>query len=257
MVAKATDDDPGGLDEARWLLEQRVADPDVAAADLGVGPTLGLRRAGRVIAHVLVNGNRDEALAAARVAVGGFGADSVVMVMDMYRATEKWWTEINRKPGPGEFQRVFEAGRTDLVGESLFAVTVDRLGNAEGRSLPYELDRSTRTLTWGQDSVVEEPDGLVVRSLRASFDLGDPMLAMQDLGPSPEAYGLTDQEARVHADVAVTRLLLAMGHGVFLIPATLEDLTLVTSSFDGDESVSFYAKAGDSYQRQGPAFGGP
>ena len=54
-------DDLDVLDQARDLLERRVADPDVDVANLYVGPTLGVRRAGRSVALVLINGKRDEA----------------------------------------------------------------------------------------------------------------------------------------------------------------------------------------------------
>jgi len=247
------------LDAAKALKEQRVADTDIPVEGLDIPPSVVFWREGREVAKVWCKAvDRDMALDVAHVGVGGFAADVVLMVSDTFSAKRKWMDDRKRGPKPGELQRVFDKGRTDLVGEGLAAIWVTRIGETYAKIISYELDRKKRTLTWQDDHELlagKEVQGWVPEQLRAAFEHGDMMVEVTNTtGLAPEDFGLDYRQARLHVDIVVSREIVARGHLVGMPAYTDDDAAVVLRSMEV-EGISYYAITPDGDERTfGPYF---
>ncbi len=235
---------------ARAVKEMKVADafsesakPSWGALDLR--PSLVLWRAGREVVTIHTR-NRDHALRAARSGVPNYGADELAMVMDTFMAKPKWFTDRNRSPKPDELGRQLrERGRNDLVTEAMLVVWVNRLGVCVGVTLPFEIDVAGQALSWGEREHMDENEhvriaGLIPDELRASFEIEQAMVTLRSAGLDPVDFNLTEEQARLEADIANARAMARLGYFVRLASYTRADAARIKECLDADGQVGYY-----------------
>jgi hypothetical protein len=234
---------------ARAVKERRVAEAFVEDKptwdDLDLRPTLVFWRAGREVATLHAR-DRDHALRGARHCVPSFGADAAAFIMDAFQAKQKWFTDRKRGPKPGELGRVLrEKGRDDLVTESITVVYADRLGSCRGIGVPFEVDSRARAVVWGEiEEMVEDEyrriGGAIPDTLRRSFDVEQHMVTLRSLGINPADFDLTDEEARLEADIACVRALARFGYVLKLACYSNADAERVQESLEADSGLGYY-----------------
>lgn len=243
------------IEGAKTLKELRVADAFAEGAPwpseaYDTPPTVVFWRAGREVARTVSHQvNPEAAFRAVRFGVPAYGADVVVMVTDAHLATQKWFRDRKRSPKPGELQRVFHKGRTDLVKEGLSIVWAERhLGYSHFRSCLYSVDREAGKVIWGDPEGGDDLDtdkadvkmmGRVPDTLAASFEDEQMMVQLYGWGLRPQDFDLTDAQARLHADIAATRILLRQRVAVMLACYSEEEAAIVRRSMDFDDGVDY------------------
>lgn len=114
--------------------------------------------------------NRDDSLHLARMAAGGFDADSLVLVVDAYmRWDPKGAPDAGLNPltgeewAPGEMQHAVEnhgALEKGWLRESLWLTAVNRAGDAMGLGLPYVVTK--KHVEWDPPQTMSTEDGAVL-----------------------------------------------------------------------------------------------
>lgn len=238
------------LDGVKAVKSRRVADAFAKADkpdwdDLDLRPSLVFWRAGKEVAtiHTL---NRDHAVRAARHGVPAFGADSAAFLMDAFNAKAKWFRDRKRPPKPRELGRVLrDKGRSDLVTEALTVVRADRLGTCSGLNLDFEIDFEAKDVRWGEpEEMLEDEDrritGIIPDGLRTAFDLEQHLVTLRSLGIDPADFDLTDEEARLEADIAVVRAMVRFGYIIRLACHSSSDAERAQECFESDEGLGYY-----------------
>lgn len=238
------------LQGAQRFKEMRVADAfevdeHPSWDDLDLRPSLMLWRAGGEVASMICR-DRDHALRGARHAVPAFGADGLAFIMDAFMAKPKWFTDRKRSPKPDELGRVLrEKGRDDLVTESLNVVWVDRTGETRSVNIDFAIDFASKAVTWGELGHMYEDEhysiaGGVPDGMRRAFQEEQHMVSLRSMGFHPADFDLTEEQARLEADIATTRVLVRMGYIVHLACRSEEAADRIRESLEHDGGVGYY-----------------
>jgi hypothetical protein len=248
------------LEGAQRIKEMRVADAFEASDrpdwdDLDLRPTLLLLRAGVEVATLFCR-DRNHALRGVRHSVPAFGADGIAFIMDAFMAKPKWFTDRKRSPKPNELERVLRGkGRDDLVTEGMNVVWADRTGLVRSVSIDFELDFAAKTITWGELGHMDEDEdrrisGAIPDEMRRSFDLEQHMVTLRSLGIKPEDFDLTDEQARLEADIATARVLVRLGYLVRLACYSEEAGARVQECIEKDVNLGYYSIRPDGETKQ-------
>lgn len=251
------------LEGAQRIKEMRVADAFQASDqptwdDLDLRPTLLLLRGGLEVATLFCR-DRNHALRGVRHSVPAFGADGLAFIMDAFMAKRKWFTDRKRGPKLGELERVLrDKGRTDLVTEGMNVVWADRTGLVRSVSIDFEIDFAGKRVVWGELGHMEEDDeyrimGAIPDAMRKSFDLEQHMVTLRSLGVNPADFDLTDEQARVEADIATARVLVRLGFLVRLACYSEEAGARVQECIERDERLGYYSIRPDGETKHRPA----
>jgi hypothetical protein len=192
-----------------------------------------------LVARIIIPPDRDTALRVAYMSAYGFGANEIVLIIDTYTATEKWWDDRKRLPKPGELQRTFEKGRLDLVSEALAVHWANRAGDCWAAVQPYL--NGPDGFVWDEVNVFGGPKlgGDIASALREAFKKNELFETMADMGVSIDDFDLTPSEARVHADCALTKFLAEHNVAVALFPDSEEAAEIMKISFEETEGENF------------------
>lgn len=168
---------------------------------------------------------RDAMLYAAKLAVGGLGADRVSASMDtyIYASTEsEGAAQLNPDTGrpfePGDMMRAFQAGRS-WVSEALVTCTIDRVSR---RILfcetPYRITRSPvtgrpRLRTGPTRANAEEMAGLIPDALREAVNAPDAMAELRRDSELADFLLGRDEPGKMRAHLdAATLVMLAQNN---------------------------------------------
>lgn len=251
------------LEGAQRIKEMMVADAFAASDhpawdDLDLRPTLLLLRAGVEVATLFCR-DRDHALRGLRLSVPAFGADGVAFIMDAFMAKKKWFTDRKRAPKPNELGKVLrEKGRDDLVTEGMNVLWADRTGLVRSVSIDFELDFATKAITWGELGHMDEDEhyrivGAIPDTMREAFDLEQHLVTLRALGLKPEDFDLTDEQARLEADIATARVLVRCGYVVRLACYSEEAGARVQECMERDDHLGYYSIRPDGETKYRPA----
>jgi hypothetical protein len=251
------------LEGSQRIKEMRVADAFEASDkpdwdDLDLRPTLLLLRGGREVATLFCR-DRNHALRGVRHSVPAFGADGIAFIMDAFMAKRKWFTDRKRGPKPNELGRMLrERGRDDLVTEGMNVVWADRTGLVRSVSIDFALDFATKAITWGELDHVEEDEnfqlkGAIPDEMRNAFDLEQHLVTLRSLGLNPADFNLTDEQARLEADIATARVMVRLGFLVRLACYSEEDGARVRESIESDQNLGYYSIGPDGETKHRPA----
>jgi hypothetical protein len=196
----------------------------------------------RLVAKMMIRPERDEAIKVAYMCAYGFSADEIVLIVDTYTGTEKWWDDRKRWPKPGELQRTFQKGRLDLVSEALAVHWANRDGDCWMASQPYL--KSPDGFVWDEVKVVGGTNliGDIPGALREAFKKDDVFGTMAEMGVSVDDFDLTPNQARAHTDCALTKVLAENGVAIALFPENEEAVEIMKRSFEETEGESFDVK---------------
>jgi hypothetical protein len=220
------------MDVEQAMAEARIVRDYLAAqrpaGDTDLAPILWFERDGTVVTVVhCPDVNRDQALIAAQLGVGGYCADSVIVVMDSHVSPEE------TKPGggawgPGEMQRACDeenACELGTLSDCLIVVDATRSGAVTTSLCRYREDKASRSIEWDDATTFPQAgagsddglilEGLVPDALREAFDV--PPLA-EVLRQSAELSGvrLSAEEAQGLADHITSTALAGLGYEVLL-----------------------------------------
>lgn len=187
---------------------------------------LGYRGDEPVILLLSEQVDRDQGLAAVRLAAMGFGCDAVALVTDSWHASTMTNPTTGKVWGPGEMQVAVEQHNgieRGWITEDLMTMVVNRAGDQSFGLDGFRIEQvgyGARTRHFRIEWVATEWDGIEPDKLdgkvpsalvRAMMETPLDVLSQQ-AGIDPADHGLTDHvEIRAHMDCAVVRVMNATG----------------------------------------------
>lgn len=236
------------VDGIKKLKEHRVAEGQGVEGDDDLTPMVEVFRGEDLVAMIVApQVDRDQGLDAARMAAVGFSADKISMVLDAHVSSSPINPKTGEEWGPGEMQRACHedgACQVGLITDTLIIIDHYRSGRHREEMLPYHVHADDKTVHWvGADSADlprvidtdnegEGVDGIIPNAIFDAFK--EPVLfdvMKQQLGL--EAFHLTEEQARVHCDCAMAKILGQQGFQVALVPTSEEAVTIIQSSMEG------------------------
>ena len=240
------------IDGLKHLKESKVRDSAGVEGDDDLNPMVEVFRAGVLVALIVApHVDRDQGLHACRIAAVGFSADKISMVMDAHMASAPVNPKTGKEWGPGEMQRACHedgACAVGLITDCLLVMDAYRTGRIVQSTLPYHVHAEAKTVRWVVDEHVgtldtdtpnNELQGIVPDAVRDAFTKPQIIDSMRaELGLGVEHFGLTEEQARIHCDCAMAKLLGSEDYQVALVPATDEAAEIIARSMDSDEAVN-------------------
>lgn len=196
----------------RRLKEERVA--GAAEGDHGdIEPVLWVYRNGGRVASLTAPAGRDMMLAAALLAVPGFGADELFMVVDAHVASLALDPRTGLPWAPGAMQQFCDDERgcdLGVIVDCLAVTRTTRTGDVELVLAPYRIRPEARSVAWAETPDTSGSDlttgGLVADHLRLAFAVrNSPECALA------HAFAATDPQLRQRFDEVTTEKLAALG----------------------------------------------
>lgn len=186
---------------------------------------LGYRGNEPVILLISEQVDRDQGLAAVRLAAMGFGCDAVALVTDSWHASTMTNPLTGKVWGPGEMQVAVEQHdgiERGWITEDLTTLVVNRAGDQSFGMDGFRIEQvgyGARTRHFRIEWVPTEWDGVEADKLdgkvpnalvRAMMETPLDVLAAK-AGLSPADFDLDHVEGRAHMDCAVVRVMNATG----------------------------------------------
>lgn len=204
------------LELAKMMKTELVAGTTPDQID-DIVPIIVVQRDGDPLAVVRVSQvDRDEGLAAAELAVTGFGADAVTFITDAHMTTSPVDPRTGERWAPDAMQNFCDnEGACDLgiLTDTLTAMRVQRNGHIQLCSRPYHVHKTARTIAWIEDheynKVVETSKTAVVVGYLAETLSG--CFTRPSLKDTLLRQGLLPLEQALHVDdVAIATTMSAL-----------------------------------------------
>ena len=213
------------IEFARKRKEARVA---VAPDDHDLRPLLVFSRGGQTVAIVTTpDVDKEQGLAAARIGLGGYSADEVILILDAHMKLMQLGEE---PPAPGELQRMCDQEGACELGLITDLVVVNRItheGVQEMACVPYAYHGSGTVFRWSGEirtALGREVKGYIPESL---FCAVLDSRSVNVVAALVHAIGLSPGRARLEADEGTTEALRRLGCRVESFTGMIE----VVSSF--------------------------
>lgn len=178
--------------------------------------------------------NRDAALQACSMAIPGWAADHVVLFLDTLTVDPAFQEKFGRMPYAGEMQELKDSGRAyemSLVTDAISIIEFWRDGRRRFTNIPYYVHDESGTIHWVDDKgwcydegVDKETKagGLVLDYLEEFFS--KPVVTTDTLPIKYEMFDISAEQARIHIDLALVRVLTEAGYAVmFACPTELHE----------------------------------
>lgn len=235
-------------DTTRWkhIRQECLADVDERGGISDMTPMIEGYRDGEMIAMVQpLQINRDDALSALPLLVGGLALDAVVLCLDSHYTTSPTNPTTGKPWGPGEMQKACDEDglcSTQIITDCLMVIEQHRDGYHRQVALPYHEDKDAKQVHWHDtESIFDSEDsegnvqGRIVDALNHAFGL-QPMTLEFIRREDPVMYdafvGLSDFAKRIHLDCVVAKELLATGrYGAMLNGTNEEGTEIIRQSF--------------------------
>lgn len=221
--------------------------------DRDLRPTADFYRDGRLVATVLLWGERPDAVKSIRMGIGGYGADEVLAVFDSYYRIEEVTDpddleaqkkSVESRYRRGDFARSFvspDPAERAAVREALQLLRFKKLHDGtvsrEGAMMPYDFDPKRGKYAWGAVKV-DPGEGALVDGIEGAFALPSIATVIHEFADIdlPE-----ELDERFELDIATTRVLVKQQKcGVALACYSEEQAKRVDETINNESG--FYAK---------------
>lgn len=178
--------------------------------------------------------NRDAALQACSFGIPGWAADHIILFLDTLVADPTFTKKFGRMPDPGELQELKADKRAcemGLVDEAISIIECWRDGRKRFTSIPYHVHEKSGTVHWVDEKGFsfhddghseEKAGGLVIDIINRCFE--KPPVGLNTLPIDYTMFDINAEQARIHIDLALMRVLTEAGFAVlFACPTPLHE----------------------------------